>query len=109
MLENGQLPPYQGVEIGPVKAQYLGELWYTHFDPAWGGDGGPGGFTDEQKRGANAFQLSIRDIIYEYDVLPASPLDWDVTSNQSGGDNAWYFRAAGDSFEFLVFSPQDKF
>jgi hypothetical protein len=42
--------------MGAQKADYLSELWYKHFDPAWIGSGS---FTTDQKREAEAFAAAV--------------------------------------------------
>jgi hypothetical protein len=66
--------------MGAKKADYLSELWYKHFDPAWIGSGP---FTTDQKSKAEAFAAAVWEIIYE--ALPATPSLWDVTTNGSNG------------------------
>jgi hypothetical protein len=72
--------------MGAQKADYLSELWYEHFDPAWIGSGS---FTADQKREAEAFAAAVWEIIYE--ALPATPSLWNVTVD--GTDGALGFRS----------------
>jgi hypothetical protein len=67
--------------MGEEKADYLAELWYEHFDPAWVGSGS---FTNDQKREAEAFAAAVWEIIYE--DLPDTTSLWDVTADGTTGD-----------------------
>ncbi len=73
-LEEAPLPPAYGTPMGITKANYIRELWNSHFDPNW--TTGP---TDKTEREmAEAFSAAVWEIIYE--ALPASPLSWDVST-----------------------------
>ncbi len=75
MPEEGPVPTsFLSGPMGAEKADYLSELWYEHFDPAWVGSGP---FTANQKGKAEAFAASVWEIIYE--ALPETPSLWDVT------------------------------
>jgi hypothetical protein len=75
-LNEAPLPvaPLYGTPMGDTKANYIRELWNSHFDPDW--TTGP---TDKNERElAEAFGAAVWEIIYE--ALPASPLSWDVNT-----------------------------
>lgn len=74
---------YTGEFVGSMRANYLRELWALYYDPAWAS----GSYTEQDHLAAEAFAAAVWEIIYE--VLPASPLDWDVrTSGFAGGFGA---------------------
>ncbi len=80
-LEDSPLPTYfLGSYIGPVKAEYLSELWGRFFNPSWVGIGP---FSLQQKRNAEAFAAAVWEIIYE--DLPDSPSGWNVTKDNTVG------------------------
>jgi hypothetical protein len=76
-----------GEVLGPVKGNYLRELWARYYDPSWAG---AGPFDAQQNRAAEAFAAAVWEIIYE--ALPTSPLGWDVTIDSTPGISG--FRAA---------------
>jgi len=82
MPEEG--PVSTSFSLGPMgteKADYLAELWYEHFNPAWMGSAP---FTDDQNREAGAFAVAVWEIIYE--DLPSLTSLWDVTADGTDGD-----------------------
>ena len=76
---------YVGDVLGTEKANYLRELWDAHYDPAWASGGL---YSNVQNSAAEAFAAAVWEIIYE--DLPASPLDWDVTTDGTAGDGGFY-------------------
>jgi hypothetical protein len=77
-----------GGTLGEAKAGYLGELWEGFFDEAWIGSGP---HTSEENTDAAAFAAAVWEIVYE--DLPAAPLDWDVTTDDTPGIGG--FRGVG--------------
>ena len=81
MPQDSPQPTYfLGSYIGPVKAEYLSELWGRFFDPNWVGIGP---FTIQQDSNAEAFAAAVWEIIYE--KLPTSPAAWDVRVDGTRG------------------------
>jgi hypothetical protein len=76
---------FMGGLLGTAKADYLAELWGRFYDPAWA-DGGS--YSIEENSKAEAFAAAVWEIVYE--DLPASPLDWDVTTDGSAGSHGFY-------------------
>jgi len=70
--------------FGGGKADYIGELWGRYYDPSWGGDGQ---FSWLQDSKAAAFATALWEIIYE--DLPGSSLKWDVTVDNTWGENGF--------------------
>jgi len=70
---------FLGGFMGPVKADFIRELWARYYDPAWA----VGPETIEEKQRAEAFHAAIWEIIYE--SLPATPLGWDVKVDGTPG------------------------
>ena len=76
---------YTGQVLGSEKANYLRELWATHYDPAWAGGGS---YTSEQNSNAAAFAAAVWEIVYE--DLPTSAAGWDVTTDGTAGAGGFY-------------------
>lgn len=66
--------------MGPVKSDYLSELWGRYYDPAWAG---VGGHTGSENLYASAFAAAVWEIVYE--DVPVSPLLWDVSTDNTPG------------------------
>ncbi|MBN1361913.1 MAG: PEP-CTERM sorting domain-containing protein [Sedimentisphaerales bacterium] len=76
---------YTGEVLGSVKANYLRELWATHYDPAWASGGS---YTAQQNSNATAFAAAVWEIVYE--DLPTSPAGWDVTTDGTAGNGGFW-------------------
>ena len=76
---------YVGEVLGSLKANYVRELWATHYDPAWAAGGT---CSSEQNSYAEAFAAAIWEIVYE--DLPSAPGGWDVTADGTIGDGGFY-------------------
>jgi hypothetical protein len=86
MPQDSPKPTYfLGSYIGPVKAEYLSELWGKFFDPNWVGIGP---FSPQQNSKAEAFAAAVWEIIYE--DLPSSPAGWNVTEDGTSGNRGFY-------------------
>ncbi|MDD5135662.1 MAG: hypothetical protein PHP01_09685, partial [Phycisphaerae bacterium] len=96
-LAEAPLPiePIYGTPMGPVKADYIRELWGRFFDSDW--------ITGADKEFAEAFNVALWEIIYETDSV------WDVTSGagfhatgiqQAAVANDWLGQLTGDSAYF---------
>jgi hypothetical protein len=76
-----------GTPMGTIKANYIRELWYKHFDPAWT----IGPKDDTESKMAETFGVCIWEIIYE--DMPGSPGSqgpWDVTQDGTAGERGFY-------------------
>jgi hypothetical protein len=76
---------YLGQTLGTTKANYLRELWGRFYDGAWA-SGGP--YSAAQNAAAESFAAAVWEIIYE--DLPASPADWDVTTDGTTGKGGFF-------------------
>jgi hypothetical protein len=75
---------YIGEVLGTTKANYLRELWATHYDPAWSAGGS---YTTQQNSQAEAFAAAVWEIVYE--DLPSLPTGWDVTTDGTIGNGGF--------------------
>jgi hypothetical protein len=87
--------PQPGAGMGTAKANAIRELWGRHFDPTW--------TTGANKQYAEAFGVSLWEIIYE------TGSNWNVSSGsgfratdiqQAATANAWLSSLNGDSAYF---------
>lgn len=76
---------YTGEVLGGVKANYLRELWATHYDPAWAAGGS---YSSQQNGNAAAFAAAVWEIVYE--DLPGAPTGWDVTTDGTAGNGGFW-------------------
>ncbi len=76
---------FTGQYLGSVKANYLRELWATHYDPAWASGNS---YTAQQNSDAAAFAAAVWEIVYE--DLPGSAAGWDVTTDGTAGAGGFY-------------------
>jgi hypothetical protein len=79
-LDAAPLPALYGTPMGPIKANYIRELWYSHFDTNW--------TTSAGNQMAEAFSMALWEIVYE--DMPISSAGWDVTQDGSAGDHGFY-------------------